>query len=59
MRVRGVTSVGVGRSPDGTPAIIVGMDDHITCEAGELPDALEGVPVIRHGGSRPTAFEGR
>jgi hypothetical protein len=46
----------VGGAADGTPAIIVGMDDHVTCGAEDLPDALEGVPVIRHGGGRPSAL---
>ncbi len=42
----GVVSVGLGRDADGNPAIIVGMDARRAQEAAELPQALEGYPVI-------------
>jgi hypothetical protein len=42
----GVVSVGLGRDEEGNPAIIVGMEaSHPQTEA-QLPQSLEGYPVI-------------
>ena len=42
----GVVSVGVGRNPDGEPAIIVGLDSTSMDTARQLPKVLDGYPVI-------------
>lgn|GEM_PF-2763950 len=48
MRTKGVMSVGVGRTPEGEPAIVIGTD-RMDAEAAEaLPGEIEGIPVIRH-----------
>ncbi|MBN2248588.1 MAG: hypothetical protein JW733_07800 [Coriobacteriia bacterium] len=48
MRTKGVMSVGVGRTPHGEPAIVIGTD-RMDAEAAEaLPTELEGIPIIRH-----------
>ena len=48
MRTKGVMSVGVGRTPEGEPAIVIGTDRMDAEAANALPDEVEGIPVIRH-----------
>lgn len=56
MRSPGVMSVGVGQTPDGRAAIVVGTD-RLSAEAeAALPESLEGVPVVRHVIGRPEAL---
>jgi hypothetical protein len=45
MRRRGVLSVGIGRGPDGKPAIIIGVDRQQAEAAVSLPATLEGYAV--------------
>ncbi len=45
MRRRGVLSVGIGRGPDGAPAIIIGVDRQQAETAVSLPVTLEGYTV--------------
>jgi hypothetical protein len=48
MRTKGVMSVGVGHTPEGEPAIVIGTD-RMDAEASDaLPAEIEGIPVIRH-----------
>lgn len=42
---RGVLSVGIGRGPDGEPAIIIGVDRQQAEMAVSLPVTLEGYTV--------------
>jgi hypothetical protein len=42
----GVVSVGIGRDPDGNPAIVVGIDGPRPKTVERLPRALGGYPVI-------------
>ena len=42
----GVVSVGIGRDPDGNPAIVVGLDGPRPETVERLPRALGGYPVI-------------
>ena len=44
MSIPGVTSVGLGRSPDGTPALTVGVTDGGV--ARDLPERIEGLAVV-------------
>jgi hypothetical protein len=55
MRMKGVMSVGVGTTDAGEPAIVVGIDDPRAASVGDIPDSLEGVPVIHHRIGRPEA----
>ncbi len=41
----GVVSVGIGRSPDGRPVIIVGLDRNRPATIQEIPEEIEGYPV--------------
>ena len=41
----GVVSVGIGRNPDGTTVIIVGLDGPRPDTVERLPQELEGYPV--------------
>ncbi|OEU84081.1 MAG: hypothetical protein BA865_00575 [Desulfobacterales bacterium S5133MH4] len=41
----GVVSVGIGRDPDGTSVIIVGLDGSRPQTVKQLPKVLEGYPV--------------
>jgi hypothetical protein len=41
----GVVSVGIGRNPDGTAAIIVGLDGPRPDTVKQLPKELDGYPV--------------
>lgn len=45
LSIPGVVSVGIGKSPDGTPAIVVGMDRHRPETLPEIPGELEGYRV--------------
>jgi hypothetical protein len=45
MAMPGVVSVGIGRNPDGTLVIVVGLDGPRPDTAGKLPKELEGYPV--------------
>ncbi|MDD1665545.1 MAG: hypothetical protein LUQ32_09315 [Methanomicrobiales archaeon] len=45
LSIPGVVSVGIGKIPDGTPAIIVGMDRHRPETLPEIPGELEGYLV--------------
>lgn len=47
MRIRGVMSIGIGRDDDGRTAILVGVTSDAPDAVGELPEALEGVKVIK------------
>ncbi len=47
LRVRGVMSMGVGRTDDGRPAIIVGVSSDSKDAIGQLPDSLDGIPVVK------------
>jgi hypothetical protein len=41
----GVVSVGIGMNPDGTPAIIVGLDRHQPESIAKIPGEIEGYRV--------------
>jgi hypothetical protein len=56
MRLKGVMSVGVGTTPEGEPAIVVGIDDPRAASVADIPESLEGVPVIHHRIGQPQAF---
>jgi hypothetical protein len=47
MRMKGVLSVGIGRTEDGKPAIVLGLDSDAPDVIDPLPSTLDGVPVIR------------
>lgn len=59
MRLKGVMSVGVGRTSDGRPAIFLGVDNPQAASVGDLPSSVEGVPVVHRQIGRPEAREGR
>ncbi len=42
----GVVSVGIGKDAEGNPAIIVGLDRARPETEAEIPDSLEGYPVV-------------
>lgn len=46
MRLKGVLSVGIGRTEDGRPAIVVGMDTNEPEILEAIPKTLDGIPVI-------------
>lgn len=52
MRLRGVMSVGLGRTEDGRPAIVLGLENPLAAPAS-LPAEVEGVPVIHREVGRP------
>ena len=56
MRVKGVLSVGVGRTPDGRPAIVIGLDNDSPATLASLPEVLDGVPVVRNTTGRINAM---
>lgn len=56
MRMRGVMSVGLGQTDDGRPAILLGLENPLAVPA-DLPDEVEGVPVVHADVDRPEAFE--
>jgi hypothetical protein len=55
MRMKGVLSVGVGRTEDGRPAIFVGIDDPKAPSVADIPESIEGVPVVHRRIGRPQA----
>jgi hypothetical protein len=59
MRLRGVMSVGVGRTSDGRPAIFLGIDNPQAASVGDLPSSVEGVPVVHRQLGRPEARDTR
>ncbi|MDZ4167597.1 MAG: hypothetical protein U1E08_07880 [Coriobacteriia bacterium] len=48
MRMKGVMSVGVGTTDDGEPAIVVGLDDPRAASVADIPESIDGVPVVHH-----------
>lgn len=56
MRMKGVMSVGLGSTPDGEPAIVVGLDDPRADSAADIPTTVDGVPVVLQQIGRPDAF---
>lgn len=52
MRLRGVMSVGLGRTEDGRPAIVLGLENPLAVPE-DLPDEVEGVPVVHQDVGRP------
>jgi hypothetical protein len=55
MALPGVVAVGIGQAPDGSPAIMVGLDDTRPETRAELPDVLESHPVIAYHAGTPRA----
>lgn len=55
MTLRGVLSAGVGRTDDGRPAIIIGLDSDAPDILSALPKTLDGIPVAitRSGRTNP------
>jgi len=56
MRMKGVLSVGVGRTEDGRPAIVLGMDTNEPDVIEAIPKTLDGVPVIYDRAGRSTSI---
>lgn len=56
MRMKGVLSVGVGRTDDGRPAIVLGLDSDAPEILAALPKTLDGVPVVRNNSGRISAL---
>jgi len=46
MRMKGVQSVGVGRTEDGRPAIVLGIDSSEPEILDAIPRTLDGIPVV-------------
>ena len=46
MSLPGVVSVGIGKDAQGDPAIIVGLDGKRYQSAAQIPETLEGYPVV-------------
>lgn len=46
MSLPGVVSVGIGLSPDGRPAVMVGLDKSRPEVQAQIPSQFEGHPVI-------------
>lgn len=59
MRMKGVLSVGVGRTADGRPAVVLGLADPMAASVKDLPSEIEGVPVIHREIGRPEARDGQ
>lgn len=47
LRVRGVMSMGVGRDAAGHPAIIIGLASDSPDADAQIPDSIEGIPVVK------------
>lgn len=47
MRIKGVMSIGIGKDDDGRPAIVIGVSSDAPDAVGQLPDSIEGVPVVK------------
>lgn len=56
MRLRGVMSVGLGRTDDGDVAIVVGLENPLSIPEN-IPDEVEGVPVMIQDVGRPEALD--
>ena len=52
MRLRGVMNVGIGRTADGRPAIVLGLENPLAVPEN-LPEEVEGVPVVHQNVGRP------
>ena len=46
LRLPGVAAVGIGQDENGNPAIIVGLEHPHPQTQSQLPDRLEGYPVV-------------
>ena len=46
MSLPGVVSVGIGRDPQGNPAVIVGMDSPRAETQAQIPTQLDGYPLL-------------
>ena len=46
LQLPGVVSVGIGRNEKGEPAIVVGLVDPHSETESQLPQRLEGYPVV-------------
>jgi len=46
MSLPGVVSVGIGRDPQGNPAVIVGMDSPRAETQARIPPQLDGYPLL-------------
>lgn len=55
MRMKGVLSVGIGRTDDGRPAIVLGLDSNEPDVLAAIPKALDGIPVICDRAGRASA----
>lgn len=56
MRLRGVLSVGLGRSDDGEVAIMVGLENPLAIPEN-IPNEIEGIPVVIQDVGRPEALD--
>ena len=56
MRLRGVMSVGLGRTDEGDVAIVVGLENPLSVPEN-IPNEVEGVPVMIQDVGRPEALE--
>jgi hypothetical protein len=56
MRMKGVLSVGIRRTDDGRPAIVLGLDSDAPEILDALPKTLDGVPVVRDKAGRISAL---
>ncbi len=56
MRMKGVLSVGIGRTDDGRPAILLGLDNESPEVLASLPKTLDGVPVVHNTTGRINAL---
>ena len=45
LSIPGVVSVGIGKGPDGRPAIVVGLDRDRPEARGQIPEEIEGYRV--------------
>lgn len=46
MSLPGVVSVGIGRDPQGKPAVIVGLDSPRSDTQARIPTQLDGYPLL-------------
>jgi len=56
MRMRGVMSVGLGRTADGGAAIVIGVENPLAVPEN-IPAEIEGVPVVIQDVGRPDALD--
>lgn len=47
LRVCGVMSMGIGKDATGRPAIVVGLASDSADADAQIPDVIEGVPVVK------------